>query len=68
MKLYKREIKVYSVQPGFQGFQDYVQDLTDWLDEEEGIEKFEFYKNEMKGETFAPDILMEERFVLYEER
>lgn len=66
MKLYKREIKVYSVYPGFQGFQDSVYELTDWLDEEEGIEKFKFYKNETKENKFPPDIIMKERFVLYE--
>lgn len=62
MRLYKKQIKVFRIFYGGQGFCDEVIELTDWLDEDEGKMEFNRYKEECKDWFFA-EINMKERFV-----
>lgn len=62
MKLYKRQIRVYSVDYLGQGFAPNFTVLTDWLDEEEGEAEFKRLSAEAKQRGWSYSVYDQERF------
>lgn len=64
MKLYKKQIKVFKLELGDQGFNDRKFPLTGWLDENEGIAAYnETVKRAAEEDWSYEKPYMEERFV-----
>lgn len=48
MKLYKKVVRFIIIYDGGQGFRDEIRDLTDWMPEEEAVEKEKELKEKYK--------------------